>query len=71
MLQVLTHPVKVPKCCNDGSVITSGGCIEDTEHEFSPSVSVLIHNSTHVNDEPVTVPAFDQFIQNINCVMGS
>lgn len=70
-LQVLGHAVKVPKCCKEGSIMTDRGCIEDNMHLFSPTVNVLMHNSTHVNDEPVTAVDFETFVHNIDCAMGS
>lgn len=51
--------------------MTDLGCRRDDIHEFQPSVNVLMHNSTHVNDEPVTSVQFKSFIQGINCAIGS
>lgn len=51
--------------------MTDRGCSKDSIYEFTPSVNVLIHNSTHVNDEPVSDVQFEHFIQNIDCPIGS
>lgn len=51
--------------------MTDDGCMKNTERKFLPSVKVLIHNSTHVNDDPVVDVKFDSFTQNIDCPIGS
>lgn len=71
ILQVLNHSVNITKCCSKNSIMTERGCTQDLEQKFDPSVGVLIHNSTHVNDEPVTNASFTPFVQNINCIIGS
>ncbi|KAF2898125.1 hypothetical protein ILUMI_08049 [Ignelater luminosus] len=60
--------VRVQKCCPLNQVLTVSGCADENQR-FEPTIDVHDHNSTHLDDVPITKGdiMFEPFVNHIHC----
>lgn len=59
---------RIQKCCPRNEVLSTSGCKAENQ-PFDPRIDVHVHNSTHINDEPLAAQSirFEPYVNHIDC----